>query len=254
MTRMILLGVGTAVPDADRGHTHMVWDGPGGPMLIDAGGCTYQRLLKAGIDPKTLQGCILTHSHADHINGLPTLLFSCHLAGRRTPMPIYGLESTLLLAQRMLEACELEEHALPAVWTPLDDGDTLPLGAGWSIHTAQNDHSRPCLALRIENRQNGMALTYSGDTSPCPAVVALAKDATILIHEATVDRPFKGHTTPFQAGTVAAQAGARRLVLVHYSPQWTMPEEQVYEQVRASGFDGSVEIGREYQVLDLSSS
>lgn len=29
MARMILLGVGTAVPDIDRDYTHMVWDGPG---------------------------------------------------------------------------------------------------------------------------------------------------------------------------------------------------------------------------------
>ncbi len=47
MLRMTLLGVGTAVPDQDRENTHMVWESPAGLLLIDAGGSTYQRLLRA---------------------------------------------------------------------------------------------------------------------------------------------------------------------------------------------------------------
>jgi ribonuclease Z len=51
---------------------------------------------------------------------------------------------------------------------------------------------------------------------------------------------------------VAQQAGAKRLVLVHYSPRWTMPEAQALAEIRASGFAGTAEIGRENQVLELS--
>jgi ribonuclease Z len=59
------------------------------------------------------------------------------------------------------------------------------------------------------------------------------------------------HTTPRQAGDVAREAGVQRLVLVHYSPQWTMPEAQALAEVSDSGFAGQAEIGREFQVLDL---
>ncbi|NCC33491.1 MAG: ribonuclease Z, partial [Chloroflexia bacterium] len=86
MATMILLGTGTGLPDVDRGNTHMVWDGPGGPLLIDAGGSTYERLLRAGIDPQKLAGVVLTHSHCDHINGLPGLVFSMRLGGREEPL------------------------------------------------------------------------------------------------------------------------------------------------------------------------
>jgi ribonuclease Z len=254
---MILLGTGTGVPDADRENTHMVWDGPGGPLLIDAGGSTYQRLLRAGLDPlgghsgPPLQGILLTHSHCDHINGLAALLFSLRLAGRTAELPIYGLAPTLELVQRILDAFGLDGLEPPIAWTELQAGDTVPLAAGWHVRTALTSHSRPCLALRFEEAVGGRAITYSADTEPCPAVAELARGAAALIHEATTPEPFPGHTTPRQAGAVAAAAGAGRLLLVHYSPRWTMPEEQAIAEVRAGGYAGQAEIGREYQVIEL---
>jgi ribonuclease Z len=249
MARLILLGVGTAVPDADRGHTHMVWDGPGGPLLIDAGGSTYQRLLRAGIDPLSLEGVVLTHSHADHLNDLPTLLFSLSLAGLRQPLPIYGLEPTLRHAHTILDAFDLGDHVAPVVWIPLEAGDTIALKDTWVLRTAPTHHSRPCLALRFETPTT--ALTYSGDTAPCQEVVNLARGAAVLVHEATTPTPSEHHTTPRQAGDIAARAGVNRLILVHFSPQWTMPEPRALAEIHASGFSGSAEIGHEYQEIKI---
>jgi len=254
---MILLGTGTGVPDADREHTHMVWDGPGGPLLIDAGGSTYQRLLRAGLDPlggpqsPPLQGVVLTHSHCDHINGLAALLFSLRLAGRAERLPIYGLAPTLQLVQAILAAFSLDGYQPPIDWVEVAAGDAITLADGWRMRTALTVHSRPCLALRFEEAAGGRAITYSADTEPCPAVADLAHGTAALIHEATTAEPFAGHTTPRQAGAVAAAAGASRLLLVHYSPRWTMPEDQAVAEVRAGGYAGQAEIGREYQVIEL---
>ena len=52
---------------------------------------------------------------------------------------------------------------------------------------------------------------YSGDTKPCQALVAAGKDATLLIHEATLedDKPemaaHKGHSTFSQAIDIGIQ-------------------------------------------------
>ena len=250
MPRIILLGTGTGLPDHDRGHTHLVWDGPGGPLLVDAGGSTYQRLLQAAIDPQSLAGVVVTHSHCDHINGLPSLIFSLRLGGRVTPLPIYGLEPTLAILRATIEAMRVEFHVPPA-WHALDAGAILPLAEGWQLRTALTAHSRPCLALRFEAPAHDQAVVYSADTEPCPAVAALAAGAQVLIHEATTPAPFAGHTTPRQRGEVAATAGAKRLILVHYSPRWTMPEADALAEVRAGGFTAEAEIGRDGQVIEL---
>lgn len=257
MPRMVLLGVGTAVPDVDREHTHMLWDGPGGPLLIDTGGSTYQRLLRADIDPRNLQAIVLTHTHADHINGLPALLFSLYLAGRRTSIPVYGLESTLNLVRHILDAFQLEEYATPVTWKPIVAGESIPLPASehttgtWVLSTALTRHSRPCLGLRFEDRSSGKALAYSCDTAPCPAVTDLMHAAQVIIHEATSSEPSEMHSTPYEAGAAALQAGAHWLIIVHYSPRYTMSEVRALADIRASGFTGRAEIGRELQIIEL---
>ncbi len=250
MARIILLGTGTGLPDPDRGHTHLLWDGPGGPLLIDAGGSTYERLLQAGVDPQRLTGVLLTHSHCDHINGLPALVFAMRLAGRETPLPIYGLEATLAIMRATVAAMQVEYH-IPLHWMPLEAGAMLELAEGWSIQTALTAHSRPCLALCFTHAQAGPLLACSADTEPCPAVQSLMAGAALIIHEATTAEPFPGHTTPRQAGAVAAEAGAHRLVLVHYSPHWTLPEAEALAEVRAGGFRGAAEIGRDGQVIEV---
>ncbi len=248
--RVILLGTGAGLPDPDRAYTHLVWDGPGGPLLIDVGGETYRRLLAVGIDPQQLTGIILTHSHCDHLNGLPALLFSLRLAGRTDPLPIFGLAPTLDLAAGYLAAAGLEEWATPVEWRPLNAGDSLRLSDGLTVATALTAHSRPCLATRFETPQTS-PVCYSADTEPCPAVTELAAGARILIHEATTADPFPGHTTPRQAGAIAAAAGVERLVLVHFSPRWTMPVDQALAEVAAGGFSGQAEVGMDLQAIAL---
>ena len=252
MLRMTLLGVGTAVPDQDRENTHMVWESPEGLLLIDAGGSTYQRLLRASLDPLRLRGVFLTHSHADHINGLAVLLFQLALIGYPGRLPVYANRPTLDLMRRVVAAFELESLELPVEWIEVASGQEVPVGdPAYRLRVADTVHSRPCLALRFEDAANGRALVYSADTEPCETVQELAQGAAILIHEATTPEPFAGHTTPRQAGQVAARAGAGRLALVHFSPRWTMSAAQAIEEVRAGGFGGDAEIGREFGTYSL---
>ena len=90
----------------------------------------------------------------------------------------------------------------------------------------------------VEKNRNGRKVVICGDTADCRAIVGLAKDADILIHEATNtylkgidhkdtnldmvtrDAKIHGHSTPFMAGTFARTIGAKRLLLNHFSARY----------------------------------
>jgi ribonuclease Z len=69
----------------------------------------------------------------------------------------------------------------------------------------------------------GQAFAFVMDTAQCEAAVRLAAGADLLVTESTFLEAEKdlatayGHLTAAQAATIAAEAGARRLVLTHFS-------------------------------------
>ncbi len=73
----------------------------------------------------------------------------------------------------------------------------------------------------------GASIVYCTDTLFCEAAIELAKDADLLIHEATyahkdADLAFqRKHSTSTMAAQTAAEAGVNQLVLTHLSPRYT---------------------------------
>jgi len=90
--------------------------------------------------------------------------------------------------------------------------------------------------------QRGRTVVYCTDTIYCANAVELARDADLLIHEATfadADEPLavrSTHSTARMAARVAAEAGARKLVLTHISPRYFPGNEtgpqQLLEEAR----------------------
>jgi ribonuclease BN (tRNA processing enzyme) len=88
-------------------------------------------------------------------------------------------------------------------------------------------------------------LAYTGDTGPSDAVVEMARDADVLLSEASFQDassllPF--HLSARQAGEHAKAAGVGRLLLTHILP--TLDPERSLEEA-SSAFDGSVGIATE---------
>ena len=77
--------------------------------------------------------------------------------------------------------------------------------------------------------QAGWKVVYTGDTMPCSTVRYHAKDATLLIHEATFEEDMKTeavlkkHSTTRDAIQIAKEANAYRTVLTHFSQRSPSP-------------------------------
>jgi ribonuclease Z len=70
------------------------------------------------------------------------------------------------------------------------------------------------------------SFVYCGDTRACAATVALARDASVMLHEATFDASMtdkareRFHCTSRQAAEQAAKAGVERLFITHVSVRY----------------------------------
>ncbi|MCP9496203.1 MAG: ribonuclease Z [Pyrinomonadaceae bacterium MAG19_C2-C3] len=74
--------------------------------------------------------------------------------------------------------------------------------------------------------EQGRRIAYSGDTTYCRAMVELAHDADVLIHEATFSARDaelarrSSHSTATMAARVAVEAEVKSLLLTHFSPRY----------------------------------
>jgi ribonuclease BN (tRNA processing enzyme) len=95
-------------------------------------------------------------------------------------------------------------------------------GDGWTVKSAQLDHTDPCVGYRIEEIKNTVtkSVVYSGDTDYCRGIVELSKNADLFISECSFPEKYKikGHLTPRLAGKIAKESGCKYLVLTHLYP------------------------------------
>lgn len=102
------------------------------------------------------------------------------------------------------------------------------------------------------------SLVFSGDTLPSAAVIAAARDADVLVHEATFcdaeqDHALETfHSTAREAGRVAREAGARSLLLNHISSRYENVS-RLLEETR-SEFAGEVRVAEDSLAVDVTTS
>jgi ribonuclease Z len=187
---------------------------------VDVGGSPVQKLRRLAVDPVGLTAVVITHTHPDHVYGLPALVQSLLILGRRQPLPVYCRVEHVQLIERLLGLFELvgppDGLGVPVVGVEPREGVRVLATDDLVLTAAPNAHGRmPNLAVRAT--AGGRSVVYSSDTRPCPAVAALARGATVLVHEATFARPnpAQWHSTGREAGEIARDAAVRRLMLAH---------------------------------------
>ena len=115
------------------------------------------------------------------------------------------------------------------LWGKIHKGESVALPDGRTVSPAE----------LVGPPRPGRRVVYSGDTRPCPALVAAARGADLLVHEATFADEEReraketGHSTASEAAAVAREAGVRRLVLTHISPRYSRDAPELLAEAQA---------------------
>ena len=227
-------------------------------LLLDCGNGVFAKLREL-VDYVDVSAVLISHLHADHVLDLVPFSYALSYAPRQQPVPVAGWPGTERPARPQLYApagaqdffrrvvgCwgseELIENAFSLHEYAAEDELTLgPLAARF----CEVPHYTLTNAVDITTPA-GRRMTYSADCSPNDELPEFARDTDLLLIEATLPRAERtgerGHLTPREAGEHGRRAGARRIVLTHFSDELD-PERALTDAREAYG--GEVELAHE---------
>ncbi|MBV8118284.1 MAG: MBL fold metallo-hydrolase [Candidatus Eremiobacteraeota bacterium] len=190
-------------------------------VLCDLGSGALGNLLLTLPYPQ-LDGVVVSHMHADHfLDVIPLrygLTYGPLLRAERLPLwlPPGGTHVLRTLCRAFtgeagdfLNAVYAVNEYDPARALQIED---LRLTFSPTLHYVES--------YSIRGECGAASFTYSGDSAPCDALIAHARNSSLFVCEATLgvgteDSP-RGHSSAAEAGEMAARAGVERLALTHY--------------------------------------
>ncbi len=293
--QVVLCGTGSPLPDADRASACTAVIAGGEFILVDAGPGSWKVTDLANLPTSSLSAVLLTHFHSDHIGDLGEAIVQSWIAGRPKPLDVYGPPGTARVVDGLAQmyAADVDyrvahhgDAALPRAAAGAVAHEiampTDPLGAtpvfernGLRVTMFAVDHTpiHPAVGYRFD--YHGRSVVVSGDTSKSPSLIANARGADLLIHEALqpellarVPRVAREigreriaklatdivnyHASPVQAAESAREAGVPHLVLTHLVPA---PSNMLTRRMFLAGvsdvYDGEVTLGEDGLEIDL---
>jgi ribonuclease BN (tRNA processing enzyme) len=293
-TRIILLGTagGPLIRKARSQPANTVVSG-GHVYVVDAGEGVVRQLGLAGYSASQVDALFLTHLHFDHTAGLASLIAFRWSGPPGKAMDIYGPPGTEELVRadaasfdvpiEIFSAAIANTPSLSAVSsahevditapTLIFQDDTVRVTAVANTHFATLPDRKmsfgPLRSYTYRFDTPDPSIVFTGDTGPSPAVVALAKNADILVTEmidlpsvaaklrrngwndpAAIEHMKQYHLTPEEIGKLASSANVGKVIITHLAvgrDEDEQPDRYVREVKRY--YSGPVIVGKDLEAF-----
>ena len=286
--RVIACGTGMPTPrPAQAAACFLVELGNGEKFLFDIGDGSVERLFGLQIPTAFLDKVFIGHLHGDHFGGIGALYVAGGIAGRFTPIRIWGpsgarpelgtkaavqamekmylwdLEGRLGQTDVRGFATEVTEFDYKKVQVVYEENG-VKITAFPAIHAIDGS-----VSYRLD--WNGLSFVYSSDTYPNKWFIELAKDADLVVHECFIAVPdlVEGpgynygltpeaalqvgtqiHTAPEAFGKIMSTVKPRMAVAYHF---WTGMDSTpgVLERIRTT-YDGPLSLAADYVTWNVT--
>ena len=244
--QITVVGTGTVVPHLRRRQSCVVARVGGQTLVFDLGSGAVRGMLRADLEPFSVDRIFFTHFHPDHTVDVVPLLFAMKYGAeesRTRPLRIAGPEPFLEFWESVRSAWGQWMFADATLVSELPHVCPSPIElAGGRLSWAPAEHRPESIAYRLD--AEGGAFVYTGDTEYSRSVVELARGADTLLIECSFpeEAPVPGHLTPSDTARIASEAGVRRVVLTHIYP--AANDLDLVSEIRR-GYDGEVIIAED---------
>ncbi|MEM2909229.1 MAG: ribonuclease Z [Candidatus Bilamarchaeaceae archaeon] len=267
MLKITFLGTSGSTPTIERNMPAIALQYEGSLLLWDAGECAQRQMMKYGIGYGSIDAIFISHSHLDHYLGIFGLLETLTLSGTRRKIEIFGFEDFSWIEERypfakfskikngrLYRGRDYSISAFPvkhckgAHGLVFQEDDKIKfyeekahaLGLHGRMFTDIQRkgwvevRGKRVTLEEVTWKRKGRKIVYTGDSVPCDSIAEQAKNAEVLIHDATFDPERKEdamermHSTMEDAAYVAKRAGVKQLILTHFSPRY--PDVKPFEE------------------------
>jgi ribonuclease BN (tRNA processing enzyme) len=261
--QVTVLGKSPSWQDAAGACSGYLVQEAGVSVLLDCGNGVFSKL-RGICDYVDVDAVFISHMHADHFLDLVPFSYALRYAPRQQPVAVGGWPGT-------------DSPARPRLYLPAGGGELARrvvscwgsedlIESAFDLHEYRVDDAvsvgpltvRFCevphyiVTFAMELASNGSRFTFGADCRPNEDLVQFARDTDVLLIEATLPRPerdgHRGHLTAREAGAHGRDAGARRLVVTHYSDEL---DPAVTRAEAADSFGGPVDLAREGAVYTV---
>ena len=156
--RITILGNNSALPAFGRHPSAQTVTIYGEVLLIDCGEGTQIQMQRYGVKWGKLHHIFISHLHGDHYFGLPGLLNSMSLMGRKEPLHLYAPPELKPILDSIMDVAH-SEFSYPLYFHPLTDETTKLLETpSFSVSCFQVTHRIKCYGFLFETRYKGRKL------------------------------------------------------------------------------------------------
>ena len=234
-------------------------------VVVDCGNGVFGKL-RQHIDYVDVDAVVISHLHADHFLDLVPYSYALTYAPRQQPVPVDRWPGTDCPACPVLHAPPGARDLFRRVVGAWGNEDLIEKAFELREYDPEQEieigpirisfqpvpHFTETFAMSISSSNGSGRIVYGADSRPTEALEEFARDADLMLVEATLPRPertgMRGHLTPEEAGSHARGAGAKRLLLVHISDEldadWARDEA-------AEAFGGPVEVAAEGATFEV---
>jgi ribonuclease BN (tRNA processing enzyme) len=224
--QVTVLGKSPSWADLGGACTGYLVRADGYALLLDCGSGVFGKL-RGVIDYLDLDAVLITHLHADHYFDLVPFSYALR-HGPRSPEPggvrLLAPPGAREVFRATVGAYSDEPRLIESVFDLAEYDPAAPLELGpLRARFCEVPHFTRTYAVELASE--GRRFTFGADCGPNEAIVRFARDTDLLLLEATQlhadgeAAEDRGHLTAREAGEHGRRAGARRLVLTHYSDE-----------------------------------
>jgi len=146
---VFVLGTGGMMPLPSRHLTSALVRREGELFLFDCGEATQVSLRKLNLRWKKITAIFISHTHADHVTGLPGILMLSSQVDRDEPLYIYGpprIREYVESSRKVLDMYINYEIVVEEIREP----GIVYRGDGFSIRSFPLKHTKPCVGYVLE--------------------------------------------------------------------------------------------------------